>query len=228
VETFGSGVPESEEEWGFVTRDSTSEGSELWLARGGSLLLSATDLTLVGRHNALNVLAAMALVSVVARISRGVLVAAAQFEGLPHRMQRIAEADGVLYVNDSKATTVVATEAALQGISRPVVLIAGGDGKGQDFARLKTIVDAHCRAVLLIGRDAPQIEQAIAGTAVEQLGTLDAAVARAFALARPGDAVVLSPACASLDQFSNYVERGERFAAAVRERIEAKSVAPHA
>jgi UDP-N-acetylmuramoylalanine--D-glutamate ligase len=143
-------------------------------------------------------------------------------------MQRIALADDVLYVNDSKATTVVATEAALRGVMRPVILIAGGDGKGQDFARLKTAVDAHCRAVLLIGRDAPQIERALAGTAVEQLGTLDAAVARAFALARPGDAVVLSPACASLDQFSNYIERGERFAAAVREHIGQRSVAPHA
>jgi UDP-N-acetylmuramoylalanine--D-glutamate ligase len=229
VETFGSGVPESEEEWGFVARGPLrGEGGELWLARGGSLLLSAADLALVGRHNALNVLAAMALVSVVGKISRPVLTAAARFEGLPHRMQRIAESGGVLYVNDSKATTVVATQAALEGISRPVVLIAGGDGKGQDFARLKSVVDAHCRAVLLIGRDAPQIERALAGTAVEQLGTLDAAVTRAFVLARPGDAVVLSPACSSLDKFSNYVERGERFVAAERERINDKWVGPHA
>ena len=106
--------------------------------------------------------------------------------------------------------------AALEGIGRPVVLIAGGDGKGQDFAPLRPAVDAHCRAVLLIGRDAPALERALAGTraTVERCGTLDAAVARAIALARPGDAVLLSPACASLDQFANYVERGDRFARA--------------
>jgi UDP-N-acetylmuramoylalanine--D-glutamate ligase len=228
AETFGGGVPQSEEEWGLVARNTGS--SALWLARGGALLLPAADLALVGRHNALNVLAAMALSSVVAKISRHVLAAAANFQGLPHRMQCIAEAGDVLYVNDSKATTVVATQAALEGISRPVVLIAGGDGKGQDFARLKGVVDAHCPAVLLIGRAAREIEAALAGThaTVEQHGTLDAAVARAFTLARPGDAVVLSPACASLDQFSNYVERGERFAAQVRARLDQQAVARHA
>ncbi|MEO7157727.1 MAG: UDP-N-acetylmuramoyl-L-alanine--D-glutamate ligase [Vicinamibacterales bacterium] len=228
VETFGVGVPESEEEWGLVARNAGSGG--VWLARGGALLLPVDDLALVGRHNALNVLAALALSSVVAKISRDVLAAVARFEGLPHRMQCIADADGVLYVNDSKATTVVATAAALAGIVRPVVLIAGGDGKGQDFSRLKSVVDAHCQAVLLIGRAAREIEQALAGTKakVEQHGTLDRAVARAFVLARRGDAVVLSPACASLDQFSNYVERGERFAAQVHSRLGQKSVAPHA
>ena len=228
VETFGNSVPESEEEWGLVAR--RAGGDELWLARGGALLLPVADLALVGRHNALNVLAAMALSSVVARISRDLLAAASCFEGLPHRMQCIAEADDVLYVNDSKATTVVATQAALEGISRPVVLIAGGDGKGQDFARLKGVVDAHCRTVLLIGRAACEIELALTGTraTVEQHGTLDAALARAFTLARPGDAVVLSPACASLDQFSNYVERGERFTAQVRAHLNHQPLARHA
>jgi UDP-N-acetylmuramoylalanine--D-glutamate ligase len=221
VEMFGGGVPEAESEWGLVARTapgtSGSARRGLWLARGGALLLPAADLALVGRHNALNALAALAMVSVVAKISRDVLAALARFEGLPHRMQKIAEADGILYVNDSKATTVVAARAALEGLARPVVLIAGGDGKGQDFAPLKAGVDAHCRAVLLIGRDAREIEQALQGSraAVERHGTLDAAVARALVLARPGDAVVLSPACASLDQFANYVERGERFVAQV-------------
>jgi UDP-N-acetylmuramoylalanine--D-glutamate ligase len=115
-------------------------------------------------------------------------------------------------------------------MSRSVVLIAGGDGKGQDFKPLKAVVDAHCSAVLLIGRDAPSIGAALTGSSakVEQHGTLDAAVMRAFALARPGDAVVLSPACASLDQFTNYVERGERFAAQVRALLDRNSVASHA
>ncbi|CAG0948663.1 UDP-N-acetylmuramoylalanine--D-glutamate ligase [Burkholderiales bacterium] len=215
VQTFGSSVPLSEEEWGLVGRP---DGE--WLARGGELLVPAHALALVGRHNALNALAALALVSSVARIRQPVLDALKRFRGLPHRMERIGEAGGVLYVNDSKATTVAATAVALTGIGRPVVLIAGGDGKGQGFASLKPAVDASCRAVLLIGRDAPDVAHGLAGAKVpvEIPGTLDAAVERAFALAREGDAVLLSPACASLDQFANYQARGERFASLVRER----------
>ena len=214
VQTFGGGVPESEEAWGLVDRGAKRDGlPETWLARGGALLVPASDLKLVGRHNALNALAALALASAVAKIDRGLLAALARFEGLPHRMQRVAEAGGVLFVDDSKGTTVAATRVALAGLSRPVVLIAGGDGKGQDFGPLREMVDAHCRAVLLIGRDAPAIERALTGTAavVECAGTLEVAVTRAIRMARPGDAVMLSPACASLDQFANYVERGERY-----------------
>ncbi|MBK6336337.1 MAG: UDP-N-acetylmuramoyl-L-alanine--D-glutamate ligase [Betaproteobacteria bacterium] len=212
VDTFGTGVPESEEAWGLVPHHGP------WLARGGALLAPLADLALVGRHNALNALAALALVSAVAKIDVPVLAALAAFEGLPHRMQRVADVGGVLWVNDSKGTTVAATLAALEGSPRPVVLIAGGDGKGQDFTPLRAAVDAHCRAVLLIGRDAPLLAQALSGSnaAVEHCGTLEAAVARAQALARSGDAVVLSPACASLDQFASYIERGERFVAALR------------
>jgi len=222
VQTFGAGVPESEEAWGLVDRGLTRSGSpDVWLARGGALLVPVADLRLVGRHNALNALAALALTSAVAKIDRGVLTAATTFEGLPHRMQRIAEAQDVLFVNDSKGTTVAATRVALAGLDRPIVLIAGGDGKGQDFTPLASAVDAHCRAVLLIGRDAPLIERALAGSnaLVERVGTLDAAVARAVDIARPGDAVLLSPACASLDQFTDYVERGARFVDLVRSHL---------
>ena len=222
VQTFGAGVPESEEAWGLVDRGSTRSGSsDVWLARGGALLVPVADLRLVGRHNALNALAALALTSAVAKIDRAVVTAAAAFEGLPHRMQRIAEAQDVLFVNDSKGTTVAATRVALAGLDRPIVLIAGGDGKGQDFTPLSSAVDAHCRAVLIIGRDAPLIERALAGSKalVERVGTLDAAVARAVGIARPGDAVLLSPACASLDQFTDYVERGARFVDLVRSHL---------
>ena len=230
VQTFGAGVPESEEAWGLVERGAQLDGAPgTWLARGGALLVPAADLRLVGRHNALNALAALALASAVAKIDRSALAALTRFEGLPHRMQRVAEAGGVLFIDDSKGTTVAATHVALEGLGRPVVLIAGGDGKGQDFAPLRAAVDARCRAVLLIGRDAPAIERALAGTKaiVEQAGTLDAAVARAIRIAAPGDAILLSPACASLDQFSNYVERGERFAGLVRAH-RAAEVASHA
>jgi UDP-N-acetylmuramoylalanine--D-glutamate ligase len=137
-------------------------------------------------------------------------------------MQPIADAHGVLFVDDSKATTVAATAVALEGSARSVVLIAGGDGKGQGFAAIRAAVDAHCRAVLLIGRDAPLIERALAGSpaAVETAGTLERAVQRAFALAQAGDVVLLSPACASLDQFASYEARGERFAELVRAALE--------
>lgn len=217
LQTFGASVPLSEEEWGLVAR-----GDGEWLARGGELLMPAAGLGLVGRHNALNALAALALVSSVAKVTPAVLAAAAAFRGLPHRMERIADEEGVLFVDDSKGTTVAATQAALAGLVRPVILIAGGDGKGQSFAPLREVVDASCKAVLLIGRDAPLVARGVAGTraAVEQLGTLERAVARALELAQPGDAVVLSPACASLDQFANYAERGARFAQLVHRGLE--------
>ena len=212
VQSFGGGIPEGENDWGLVQ----SKGA-LRLARGGALLLAANELALVGRHKLLNALAALALASTVAKLDARVLSALAAFPGLPHRMERVAEIAGVLFVNDSKATTVAATLAALEGIARPAVLIAGGEGKGQDFTALKAGVDARCRAVVLIGRDAPAIAAAISGVkpAIEFAPALEVAVARAVARAQPGDAVLLSPACASLDMFRDYIDRGERFKAAV-------------
>ncbi len=212
VRTFGAGSPPTAQDWGLVPHDGA-----LWLAHGTTLLLRTSELALVGRHNALNALAALALTSSVAAIDANVLAALRAFHGLPHRMERVAEIGNVLFVNDSKATTVAATLAALEGIDRPAALIAGGDGKGQDFSPLRSGVDAHCRAVVLLGRDAPAIAAALAGVQpeVEFAPGLEAAVARAIAQARAGDAVLLSPACASLDMFSNYIERGDRFKAAV-------------
>jgi UDP-N-acetylmuramoylalanine--D-glutamate ligase len=216
VQTFGASVPQSEEEWGFVPR----AGGD-WLARGGELLLPVSALSLVGRHNAHNALAAMALVSAVTNLTSPVRDALAAFRGLPHRMQRIADAGGVMFVDDSKGTTVAATQAALAGIDRPVILIAGGDGKGQSFTPLRASVERSCKTVLLIGRDATLVARGLSGTSVPvvTLDTLDAAVERAFDLIQPGDVVLLSPACASLDQFGSYVERGKRFAALVEERL---------
>jgi UDP-N-acetylmuramoylalanine--D-glutamate ligase len=216
VQTFGAGLPLSEEEWGIVVRN---DGA--WLARGGDLLMQASRLALVGRHNALNALAALALASSVAKVGRPMYDALATFRALPHRMTPVVEAGGVLFIDDSKGTTIAATQVALEGMGRPVVLIAGGDGKGQSFAPLRHVVDRACRAVLLIGRDAPLIARALAGStvAVELSGTLDVAVDRAIAIANPGDVVLLSPACASLDQFRDYAERGDRFAELVNARL---------
>jgi len=207
VQTFGAGVPERENDWGLVARNGAP-----WLARGGALLLPASDLQLVGRHNAFN-----ALCSTVAKLDHKVVTALSSFHGLGHRMERVTEVGGVVFVNDSKGTTVAATLAALDGVDRPAVLIAGGDGKGQDFAPLKAAVDAHCRAVVLLGRDAPTIAAALSGAAlpIEFTSTLEEAIARAIVRAVPGDAVLLSPACASLDMFRDYADRGDRFKAAV-------------
>ncbi|MDQ6916701.1 MAG: UDP-N-acetylmuramoyl-L-alanine--D-glutamate ligase [Pseudomonadota bacterium] len=212
VQTFGAGAPPAADDWGLVDRDGSA-----WLAHGKTLLVRASELALVGRHNALNALAALALTSVVAEIDATVLAALTAFQGLPHRMERVAEIGGLLFVNDSKGTTVAATLAALEGIGRPTVLIAGGDGKGQDFLPLKASVESHCRAVLLLGRDAPAIAAALSGVtpAIELAPALEVAVARAITHAKPGDAVLLSPACASLDMFRDYLDRGDRFKAAV-------------
>ncbi|MEO8738269.1 MAG: UDP-N-acetylmuramoyl-L-alanine--D-glutamate ligase [Casimicrobiaceae bacterium] len=212
VQTFGANVPESEHEWGLVVHNGAT-----WLARGGALLIATSELALVGRHNALNALAALALTSLVTRIDIRVLAALAAFRGLPHRMERIDEIGGVLFVNDSKATTVAATLAALNGLDRAAVLIAGGEGKGQDFSPLRPAVAAHCRAVVLLGRDAPALAAALSGlkAPIDTATALEPAIARAIAQARAGDAVLLSPACASFDMFRDYVERGERFRAAV-------------
>jgi UDP-N-acetylmuramoylalanine--D-glutamate ligase len=214
VQTFGAGAPASASEWGLVDGND-SDG--LWLARGDTALLAADELALVGRHNMLNALAALSLASTVCKIDSAVLAALAAFQGLPHRMERVADIGGVLFVNDSKGTTVAATLAALEGIDRPSVLIAGGDGKGQDFLPLRPDVERYCRAVVLLGRDAPTIAAALSGVspAIEFAPVLEVAVARAIAHARPGDAVLLSPACASLDMFRDYRDRGDRFKAAV-------------
>ncbi len=144
--------------------------------------------------------------------------ALAEFKGLPHRVERVAEVNGVRFYDDSKGTNVGASVAALEGFAEPVVLIAGGDGKGQDFAPLAPAVKRHARAVVLIGRDAARIEAALEATNVplERAATLEEAVVLASELAREGDAVLLSPACASFDMFRNYGHRGDVFAAAAR------------
>ncbi len=198
-----------------------------WLCRNEQPLLEANRLTLVGRHNALNALAALALTSMVVGqedINENVLNALQHFHGLPHRMEDVGTVHGVRYINDSKATTVTATSAALTGMNAPVILIAGGDGKGQNFAPLTDTVAQHCRAILLIGRDASLLNDTLRAHGdkllVENCETLTNAMQRAHALAQAGDIVLLSPACASLDQFDNYQARGEAFAAIVTQFAE--------
>jgi len=211
--TFGVGEPRAETEWGVrVAGDGDA------LARGPRLLMTASELPLAGLHNAANALAAHALAHAIGAPDETLARALRTFKGLPHRMQQVAEHAGVVFLDDSKGTNVGATVAALTGLGRQVVLIAGGDGKGQDFSPLAPAVKMRARAVVLIGRDAGKLERALAasGVPLRHAGGMDEAVAAAYGEARPGDAVLLSPACASYDMFRNYVHRAEAFVAAVR------------
>ena len=214
VLTFGGDPPRGEGAWGLAPGPGGA-----WLAEGSQLLMPVRELPLVGAHNALNALAALALCRAVDLPYAPLLAALRGFRGLPHRLELVAEIGGVAFYDDSKGTNVGATAAALSGMTVPVVLIAGGDGKGQDFAPLKTPIATHARAVVLIGRDREHLAAALAesGVPLHRADSLETAVRQGFRLARPGDAVVLSPACASFDMFRDYRHRAEVFVAAVRE-----------
>ena len=181
----------------------------------GVPMLRIDELQIHGAHNVANALAACALAGSLGVATSTLAVGLRSFKGLPHRLERVATLRGVEWYDDSKGTNVGATIAALQGLGKKVILILGGEGKGQDFSPLAAAVEKHARAVLLIGRDAPLIGKALPRAKSETLGTLEAAVARAAELAQPGEAVLLSPACASFDMFRDYKHRGEAFAAAV-------------
>jgi UDP-N-acetylmuramoylalanine--D-glutamate ligase len=181
-------------------------------------VVAADRLALPGAHNLENALAALAAAECLGVPRAAVVGALTQFEGLPHRSELVAEGGGVRWVDDSKGTNVDATAKSLEGHARgTVLLILGGRDKHGDFAALRDLVRVNARAVLTIGEAAPVIERALDGAApLESCGTLGEAVARAAGLARPGDTVLLSPACASFDQYRNYEERGRHFAALAR------------
>ena len=189
---------------------------EIFLQR----LLPADVLRIRGRHNALNALAALALASAADCALGPMLYGLREYRGEPHRVEPIALIDDVEYFDDSKGTNVGATVAALNGLGedRRVVVILGGEGKGQDFEPLAAPVAQYARAVVLIGRDAPLIEAALANTGVSLMhaASMDEAVKLAAARANPGDAVLLSPACASFDMFNDYEHRAEVFREAVQ------------
>ena len=210
--TFGLDAPGNEDDFGL-----RENRREPWLVQGDRFLMPVRELPIAGLHNAANVMAALALCAGIGIDAVGLLPALREFRGLPHRVERIAEIGGVAYFDDSKGTNVGATVAALSGMGRQVVVILGGDGKGQDFSPLKEAVARHARAVVLIGRDGPLIGQAIAGADRPLLtaADLDQAVRLAAEHAQPGDAVLLSPACASFDMFRNYEHRAQVFADAV-------------
>ena len=195
----------------------TSAG-ERWLSRAGTPLLPVAALKVKGLHNAANALASLALGEALGVPLPAMLAELAEFAGLPHRAQWVREARGVTYINDSKGTNVGATLAAVAGLPGPLVMIAGGDGKNQDFAPLAAAFRGKVRHAVLIGRDAPLLAHALAGVCtLETCGSLPEAVRAAARAARPGDTVLLSPACASFDMFRDYTQRGAVFAQAVAE-----------
>jgi UDP-N-acetylmuramoylalanine--D-glutamate ligase len=188
------------------------------LAYHGEGLLDVARMKIAGLHNAANALAALALGDAVGLPMPKMLEALESFPGLPHRSEWIADVAGVRYVDDSKGTNVGATIAAVAGMPGPLVMIAGGQGKGQDFTPLAGAFGGKVRHVVLIGQDAPALAAALEGVSTTEIvGTMQEAVSRAARAARAGDTVLLSPACASLDMFRDYGQRGLVFAAAVRD-----------
>ncbi len=212
--TFGLNKPDFH---GFGLRE---EDGEKYLAFQFDNLMPVRELKIRGAHNQSNALAALALGHAVGLPMDAMLSSLRTFGGLEHRCQWLRERNGVSYYDDSKATNVGAALAAIEGLGADIegklVLIAGGDGKGADFSGLRAPVAANCRAVVLIGRDAELIAQALGdGVELIRVATLEDAVLRCADIAQAGDAVLLSPACASFDMFKNYEERGRLFARAV-------------
>lgn len=189
----------------------------LW--RGKEKLVDLSDLQLIGLHNAANAMAALALCECIGVEPTRLLEPLKTFKGLPHRVETVAEINGVLYVDDSKGTNVGATLAAIEGMGRKLAIVLGGDGKGQDFSPLKAALEKHGRAVALIGRDAAAIEAALTGCALplQRVADMAEAVRWLAGQVEPGDCVLLSPACASLDMYRNYAHRAQAFIDAVKE-----------
>ncbi|UQY35886.1 UDP-N-acetylmuramoyl-L-alanine--D-glutamate ligase [Pseudomonas fulva] len=212
--SFGLGKPD------FKRFGLLEENGEKFLAYQFDALLPVRELKVRGAHNQSNALAALALGHAVGLPMAAMLDTLKAFTGLAHRCQWVGERAGVSYYDDSKATNVGAALAAIEGLGADIagklVLIAGGDGKGADFSSLRKPVAAHCRAVVLLGRDADKLAAVLDGAVdILRVDSLQAAVEQAAVLAQRGDAVLLSPACASLDMFKNFEERGRLFAQAV-------------
>jgi len=196
-----------------VTSGATAAGGRIALVGlpDAGPVLPADEIALPGAHNLQNALAASLAASLMGIDRAAIATGLASFRGVPHRLETVAEVDGVRYVNDSKATNVDSAGVALEAFDAPLVVIMGGRHKGSSYAPLAPKL-GRARAVLAIGEAAPLIERELGAAArVEQAATLERAVERARAIARPGDVVLLAPACSSYDQFADYEERGARF-----------------
>jgi UDP-N-acetylmuramoylalanine--D-glutamate ligase len=207
VISFGAGEPE-DGQYGLRQDDGVT-----YLARGKQLLLANHEVAMRGRHNYLNALAALAVGELMGLPMSAMLQVLNEFPGLPHRMRYVATRRGVEYINDSKATNTGAAVASVESIDTPLVLIGGGDSKGGDFALLATALQGKLRAAVVMGKDAGKLAAALDGLApIVHVEDMQSAVKQAAAMATDGDTVLLAPACASLDQYRNYAERGDTFA----------------
>ncbi len=213
--TLGTPAPR---DWGVVRRD---DGQ--WIARGASAVMPTASLQIAGRHNLQNALAAFAIADTLELPLDGLVAGAQVFPGLPHRMQRVASDDGIVWIDDSKATNEAAAMASIDSLisesAGRLVLIAGGDAKGAELKDLALSLEDRDVLVILLGKDRDLFVERLRGVCETLLADdMQQAVALAAQHARPGDAVLLAPACSSLDMFRNYAERGEQFAAAVMEQ----------
>lgn len=192
-----------------------------YLAKGLELLLPVASLSLPGQHNVLNALAALALGELAGLALEPMLAALQDFSGLAHRCEFVASVAGVDFINDSKGTNTGASVAALEGLGakQKLVLIAGGVGKGAEFSELRPAVQKYCRGLICIGEDGQKIAESMAGSIaqIEHADSMSSAVRKALDVAHVGDAVLLSPACASFDMFANFEARGDAFREAVNE-----------
>ncbi|PRY73553.1 UDP-N-acetylmuramoyl-L-alanine--D-glutamate ligase [Halomonas ventosae] len=215
LDRFTTRSPEGED-WGIARRAGRD-----WLVHGDKPLLPADEMRLPGRHHQANALAALAMGHRLGLPLDAMREVLRRFPGLPHRGELVAQIEGVRWINDSKGTNVGATLAAIEGLGPTLegrlILLAGGVGKGADFHPLAAPLARYGREAILFGRDAAQLDQALHGRLpVTRVADLQAALARAVEVAAPGDCVLLSPACASLDQFTDYQARGEAFRRAVK------------
>ncbi|WP_136066979.1 UDP-N-acetylmuramoyl-L-alanine--D-glutamate ligase [Modicisalibacter radicis] len=214
VARFTTRPPEGDD-WG-IAEQGAGAACEPWLMQGERPLMAVRELRLAGRHNQANALAALAMGERLGLAREAMCRVLARFTGLAHRGELVGEARGIRWINDSKGTNVGATLAAIAGLGPTLdgrlIWLGGGVGKGADFAPLVEPLARYAREAVVFGADGPRLAEALAGrVAVTRCDDLRAAMARASAVAEPGDCVLLSPACASLDQFSDYQARGEAF-----------------
>ena len=210
VSGFTLGAP-GPDDFGILVYDGVD-----WLSCGERPLLPVSELQIAGRHNQANALAALALASALGADPLSLVPGLREFRGLPHRLQCIREADGIAWIDDSKATNVGAAVNSIQSVAGPLILIAGGDAKGAAFEDMATALRGRDARAVLIGRDQALLAAALKPVCeVHAAEDMAAAVAIAARLAEPGSTVLLAPACSSLDMFSSYAARGEAFRSAV-------------
>ncbi len=224
IEEANNDVLKNRETITFGPTDADAKVEEIegqsWIVYRTQPIITVNELQLLGQHNLCNALAAVAIANAITLPRSAIVTVLKSFSGLPHRMEWVAEQFGVVWINDSKATNVGSTEAALLGFDDPVILLAGGESKGADFMSLRAAVKRHVKALVFYGRDASLLSVALKGIVpIKQVATLEEAVQSAAEIATKGDRVLFSPACASFDLYDNYERRGDAFKSLVYQYV---------